>query len=580
MELEIQLTSGPIPAAPPPAKAPHGAWVEFRGVVRAEEGGEEIAALEYEAYPPMAEREMRRILRALAERHPCLATRVIHRVGVVPVGEAAIYVGIAGQHRTEAFALLAEFMDRLKEDVPIWKRRALTPAEFAALRPADSHSGGTPLQPAAGPPGGRSRPRGDAGAAKSADEVIGLVRELCRPLEAERVALGAAGGRVLREAVCAPEDQPAFDRSSVDGYAVRLDDPGMRFRIVDEIRAGDWKPRRLDVGEAVRVATGGALPDDGLQVLMKEDVRVEGESVVVLRRDAGRNIRFRGEDARAGQELIGSGPRLSPGGLALLASLGLTQPLVTRLPRVLHVATGNEIVAPDQPAGPGQIRDSNSTLVRAFLAQWHLVPEQLRVGEDRVAVEGALRAAVANRQSPISDPRPPTSDLRPPTSAVSPFDLVLISGGASVGEHDFTRRLLEEQGFDILVSRTTARPGKPLIVAQRDGTLAFGLPGNPLAHVVCLNLYVRAAVEAWSGQSTRSEFRRGVLATDLEGGDNPRETFWPATWDWDDGEARLTALGWSSSGDQTALAAANALLRVPAGVGWLRRGRRVEFLPV
>lgn len=578
MEIEIQLTTAPIPEVLAPPPMPHGAWVEFRGVVRGEEAGNPIAALEYEAYPSMAEREMRRILRALADRHPCLATRVIHRVGVVPVGEAAIFVGVAGRHRTEAFALLAEFMDRLKEDVPIWKRRALTPAELAALPPADDHLGGMPSQQAARPPGGRSLPRGDAGAAKSADEVIGLVRELCRPLEPERVAIEAAGGRVLREAVCASEDQPAFDRSSVDGYAVRLDDPAMRFRIVDEIRAGDWKPRQLEVGEAVRVATGGALPGDGLQVLMKEDVRVEGQSLVVLRRDAERNIRFRGEDARAGQELIGPGTVLSPGALALLASLGVTRPLVTRLPRVLHVATGNEIVAPDQPVGPGQIRDSNSTLVRAFLAQWHLVPEQLRVGEDRVAVESALRAAVANPQSPFPNPRSPISDLRSPPSGASPFDLVLVSGGASVGEHDFTRRLLEEQGFTVLVSRTTARPGKPFIVAQRDRTLAFGLPGNPLAHVVCLNLYVRAAIEAWSGQGPRSEFRPGVLASDLEGGGNPRETFWPAAWTWCDGAARLTALRWSSSGDQTVLATANALLRVPPGVENLSGGNRVEFL--
>lgn len=134
MEIEIQLTGHPIPAqAPPPSVNPLGAWVEFRGVVREEEGGKPIAALEYEAYSPMAEREMRRILQELADRLPCLAARVIHRVGVVPVGEAAIYVGIAGRHRTEAFEMLGAFMDQLKQDVPIWKGRALTSAEWPAV---------------------------------------------------------------------------------------------------------------------------------------------------------------------------------------------------------------------------------------------------------------------------------------------------------------------------------------------------------------------------------------------------------------------------------------------------------------
>lgn len=125
MKLEIQLTTEAIAEhLPPPADAGLGAWVEFRGVVRGEENGRAIAALEYEAYSPMAEREMRRIIEDITRRQPCLAVRVIHRVGVVPVGEAAIYVGIAGRHRTEAFALLGEFMDRLKLVVPVWKRRS------------------------------------------------------------------------------------------------------------------------------------------------------------------------------------------------------------------------------------------------------------------------------------------------------------------------------------------------------------------------------------------------------------------------------------------------------------------------
>ena len=157
---------------------------------------------------------------------------------------------------------------------------------------------------------------------------------------------------------------------------------------------------------------------------------------------------------------------------------------------------------------------------------------------------------------------------------------MLISGGASVGEHDFTRRLLEEAGFTIHVSKTTARPGKPLIVAQRGNTLAFGLPGNPLAHFVCLNLYVRAALEAFTGQAARTTFTTGVLTADLAAGGNTRETFWPARWIQRDGMAMLTPLRWSSSGDLTALATANALIRVTAGAEQFQRGSRVEFMRI
>ena len=536
MEIEVQLTHEPIAQQRPPPDATVGAWVEFRGVVRGEEEGQPIAALEYEAYSAMAEREIRRLLTELSADKPCQAARVIHRLAIVPVGEAAIYVGIAGRHRAEAFALLAGFMDRLKQDVPIWKRRSLREVPQ---------------------PGIPSPPAARQGEAHSASEVLALLRTLYRPLTAERIHLEHAAGRVLREPVRAAEDQPAFDRSSVDGYAIRLDDTAKTFRIVDEIRAGDWKPRSLQPGETVRIATGGALPRDGLQVVMKEDVEVAGSVVTVRRRSDERNIRHRGEDARAGQELVSAGTVLTPGALGLLASVGCVRPIVTRLPRVLHLATGNEIIPPDRTPERGQIRDSNSTLVRAFLGQWGITPMQVRLPED----EARARVEIRNLESNLDQ-----------------VDLLLFSGGASVGEHDFTRRLLEEAGFTIHVSKTTARPGKPLIVAQRGESLAFGLPGNPLAHFVCLNLYLRAALGAWLVQTVEAPFLTGELASDLATDANARETFWPARWSFGEGVATLTPLRWRSSGDLTALATANALLRVPAGTQRLQRGSRVEFV--
>ena len=131
MEIEIQLVHEAIPgkiSSPPPGA--RGAWLEFRGVVRREENGRKITALEYEAYPEMASREIRRLLEEISSRHPCLAAKVIHRVGIIPVGETAIYVGIAASHRSEAIALLTEFMNRLKQDVPIWKRRGVVVAVY------------------------------------------------------------------------------------------------------------------------------------------------------------------------------------------------------------------------------------------------------------------------------------------------------------------------------------------------------------------------------------------------------------------------------------------------------------------
>jgi molybdopterin synthase catalytic subunit len=137
MKIEIQITSQPVDAQKKLSEefsGSAGAFAEFSGIVRASENGRKIAALEYETYSPMAENEMRRILETLAEKFPCLAARVRHRTGIIPVGETAIYIGVTAKHRAEAFALLAGFMDRLKQDVPIWKRRSLTPEEFAVLK--------------------------------------------------------------------------------------------------------------------------------------------------------------------------------------------------------------------------------------------------------------------------------------------------------------------------------------------------------------------------------------------------------------------------------------------------------------
>ncbi len=394
--------------------------------------------------------------------------------------------------------------------------------------------------------------------AATIDEVLTLVRSACSPLDPERVPLAAALGRVLRETVTAPEDQPPFTRSAVDGYAVRLDDASTEFRIVDTLRAGDWRPRTLQPGEAVRLATGAALPGDSLQVVMKEDVALGDGTVRPLRRDRDTHIRERGEDARAGQALVSAPARLSAGSLALLASVGAAAPLVTRLPRVLHLATGNEIVAPDQAPASGQIRDSNSTLVHAFLGTHGIVPAQHRVQEDYDAALALLHA---------------------PASGAAAADLLLVSGGASVGEHDFTCRLLTDLGYEILLRKTAARPGKPLIFARRGPALAFGLPGNPLAHFVCLHLFVQAALATLAGLPATAPFQPGLLATDLAADGNARETLWPAHWQLVNGAATLTPLRWISSGDLSALATANAFIRVAAGAGRLARGASIEFAP-
>lgn len=385
------------------------------------------------------------------------------------------------------------------------------------------------------------------------DDALACISAHCGRLGPETTALHEAAGRVLAQPVTASEDQPPFDRSSVDGYAVRRDDRCSEFRVVDRIRAGDWKSRTLAPGEAVQIATGAAVPAANLQVIMKEDVEVRGDAILVQRRDEELNIRFRGEDTPVGAELVSAGTRLTSGALALLASAGHVEICVTRLPSVLHVATGNEIVPPDQMPGPGQIRDSNSTLVRTFLAQFGIAPRQLRLAEDEGQIQSALQGSTP--------------------------DLLLISGGASVGEHDCTKALLQSIGYEIHISRTASRPGKPLIFGTRGGTVAFGLPGNPLAHFVCLNLYVRAALHRFSGEAENPGPLEAALSHDFDTEPNQRETLWPARTALRRNQVEITLLPWRSSGDLTSLATANALARIPAQCKKLSRGAVLRFEP-
>ena len=619
MEIEIQFTDRPIAEKilSPGQPGAVGAWLEFRGVVRGEENGRTIRALEYEAYPEMAGREIRRLLQDISARHPCCAARVIHRVGVIPVGETAIYVGIASPHRGEAIALLAQFMDRLKQDVPIWKRRALP-----------INSVGDDVRSLNLSPKKLETPH--VVSYKSLDEAMAEIRSHSRPLPAVRTPLAEALGRVLRETVCAPEDLPPVDRSMRDGYAIRADDASKTFSVVDTIHAADWKPRQLKTGEAVRVATGSALPCGGLRVVMQEHVERDGDKLRVVRRENSTNVRLRGEEVRQGQPLVSAGTKLNAGALAILATVGNVNPLVSPRLRILHLTTGDEIVPPDQTPKPGQIRDSNSILIRSLLQNFPCDVEQGHLPEDFELA----KSEIANRKSQIEN-----------------ADVLLVSGGASVGEKDFTRVLLEQLGFEIIFSQVSVRPGRPLIFGVNGGApvlrsstateggsvpasrtrraealrrrlvgslaqpnkvrVAFGLPGNPLAHFVCFHFAVVTALACLTGGEPPN-FLRGQLAGKLDDKPCPRETLWPARWEWRVGQTFLSAssgdfpvacadnantgqecpanqqtgmsalrpLPWASSGDITCLAAANALIRVPANCAGLSNGAKVDFLPL
>ncbi len=374
----------------------------------------------------------------------------------------------------------------------------------------------------------------------SVTEARSIIAANVQPLAPERVPLAGARGRILREVVTAPCDFPAFDRAAMDGYAVALDDPADRFRVVMEVQAGTSSERALAAGECARIFTGARIPAGASQVIMQEHARRENEWMIPLRRDRATHIRRRGEDAAAGTVLLESGARLAPCELALLAQLGAMHPLVSPAPRVLHIATGRELVPPEVEPREGEIRDTNSTMVAAMVAERGArLQHQSRCGDDLVETIARIRG--------IPD---------------ATWDMLLLSGGASAGDYDFGAKTLRELGFTIHFAGLNLRPGKPLIFATRGAQAAFILPGNPVSHLVTFHLAVRLALECLEAEPPSWPLADTLLDTDLPAQSDPRETYWPCKVRSENGTLRARPLAWKSSGDLCGLAGVNALLQL------------------
>ncbi len=275
-----------------------------------------------------------------------------------------------------------------------------------------------------------------------------------------------------------------------------------------------------------------------------------------VRRTTATHIRRRGEDARAGAVLLRAGTRLGPAELSLLAQLGATEPRVSPAVRVLHFTTGNELVDPATQPAAGQIRDSNSTLIAALIAQCGAqLVQQSRCGDSLDALAGAVEAAHA-----------------------ATWDVLLISGGASVGDFDFGARALERLGFEIHFRHINLRPGKPLIFATRGRQAAFVIPGNPVSHFVTFHTAIARALEALECAPAAWPLATVKLSHALHEPPSPRETWWPARVSLAAGRLSAEALVRQSSGDLCGMSAVNALLRIASGAGEFATGAEIECL--
>lgn len=310
----------------------------------------------------------------------------------------------------------------------------------------------------------------------SVDDALARVAARFAPLPAEQVAVSDALGRVLAEDIAATRDQPPAAVSAMDGYAVRSADLASgeaRLRVIGRVPAGGAFGGRVDAGTAVRIFTGAPLPDGADAVAIQENATVEGDDVVLAGAlKPARNVRAQGLDVRSGDTVLHAGQRLTARDLGLAASLNRVWLKVRRRPRVAILGTGDELVLPGSPPGPSAIIASNNVTLASMVTVWGAQPLDLGIAPDNA--EG-LAAALAG--------------------AVG-ADLLLTSGGASVGEFDLVRDVMDAPGSDdgLAFWKIAMRPGKPLIFGHVGGVPLLGLPGNPVSSAVCACLFVRAAI--------------------------------------------------------------------------------------
>jgi molybdopterin molybdotransferase len=385
------------------------------------------------------------------------------------------------------------------------------------------------------------------------DEAVGIVLRHAVGLDrlsTEAQMLLDCGGRVLAKAMTADRDQPPFDRSTRDGFAVKaVEASGAELRVVGLVRAGErWQGGQLERGTAIEIMTGAPMPEGADAVVMVEHVE-QSEKVVRLVGErkirAGDNVVRRGGEARAGEELLAAGTVVGAAEIALAAACGFGELRVFRRPTVAIVATGDELVALDTPPGEQQIRNSNSYGLAAMVADAGGRPWRLEVARD-------LRAEILER---VIEGRA--------------ADLLLLSGGVSMGKYDLVEEVLAELGAEFFFTGVKMQPGKPVVFGRLPAKgefpaqFFFGLPGNPISTQVTFHCFVEPLLRAMSGSAVQGpRFVQAAVAEQIAGKTGLMRVL-PARLTTDRVRPEVKVVGWQGSGDLAANARANCYAVLP-----------------
>lgn len=392
------------------------------------------------------------------------------------------------------------------------------------------------------------------------EDALARILADARPRPAETVPLAQAGGRVLAEDVVARRDQPPFDASAMDGYAVRAADIAhvpATLRVTGESAAGRRFDGPVGPGEAVRIFTGAPVPEGADTILIQENAgRVDADTLEALdATEAGRHIRRAGLDFAKGRTVLEAGRELDAGALSLAASANCPSLPVHGLPTVAILATGDELVEPGTPPGPDQIVSSNNVGVAEIVRRAGGRPIDLGIARDS---ESEIGAAIARARADGAD-------------------VIVTIGGASVGDHDLVHKALTGQGMVLDFWKIAMRPGKPLMFGRLGEAFAIGLPGNPVSALVCAHLFLAPLVARLAGRVHADNTRTMQLGADMPA-NAERQDYVRAHAVQVDGKLMATPLDLQDSSMLSALAAANVLIIRPPNAPAARKGDACSVL--
>ena len=384
----------------------------------------------------------------------------------------------------------------------------------------------------------------------SVDEALELILNNASVLDRESVSIHEALGRTLVQDVVADRPIPPFNRVAMDGYAVKSSDfttPTIKLKQTGEVAAGDNFHQKLQSGEAFKIMTGAPCPAGADAVVMVEKCQQDGDWVTLTeeRMAPGLNIAPKGEDAPMGKQLLPAGSILNTAGIAICASVGLTEIPVYRKPEISVISTGTEIISPDQNPLPHQIRDCNSFSTRSLSRMLGIDAQFLGIGEDDQEIQGKM----------IDE------GLK--------GDILILSGGVSMGDYDFIPELLERCGVKRVFHAIKMKPGKPVWFGKSDNnTYVFGLPGNPVSVQVGYKLLVETLIQKLTGNSSPEPAFLSIELGDAIKVKTSRETFVPGRFEMKDGKTVITQVFLQGSGDFSNVATSHGLIRCPT------RGKR------